>query len=121
MSDYRLRCRSALAEDAVHRLGPSDDDGPDLLPVNGFGDGRAGVADQAGDVLNGHAVIGQQRHEAVPQLAGCPLPRYEPGGLGDLPEVTPHIVRVQRRPDAGREHQTIALGALGVPACPLVP
>ena len=40
MSDYRLRCRSALAEDAVHRLGPSDDDGPDLLPVNGFGDGR---------------------------------------------------------------------------------
>ena len=34
-----------------------------MRPVNGFGDGRAGVADQAGDVLDRYAVIGQQRHE----------------------------------------------------------
>ena len=94
MSDYRLRRRSSLAEDAVHRFGPPDDDGPDLLPVDSLGNGRAGVADQAGDVLDRHAVIGQQRHEAVPQLARCPLPRYEPGRLGDLPEITPCVVRV---------------------------
>jgi hypothetical protein len=52
---------------------------------------------------------------------GCPLPRHQPGGLGDLPEVTPYVVSIQRRPHAAGEHQTVTLGAMGVGACPVIP
>jgi hypothetical protein len=57
---------SAGVEDAVHGDGALVDDGPQLLAVNGLGDGRAArVADKAGDVLDGYALVGQQGHEAV--------------------------------------------------------
>jgi hypothetical protein len=56
------------------------------------------MADQARDVLDRHAVIGQQRDEAVPQLAGRPLLRGEPGRLSDLTEVAPPDGQAGGRP-----------------------
>ena len=39
---------------------------------DGLGDrGAAGVADEAGDLLDGHAFVGEEGHEAVAQLARC--------------------------------------------------
>lgn len=79
-----LRC------ECPERCGPSRwlllDYRSDLVPVDPFGDGRAAVADQAGDDLDGHFGVREQGHEAVPQLTGCPVLRVEPGCLQDAPE-----------------------------------
>jgi hypothetical protein len=96
MSDYRLRSGSALTEDAIHGLRALYDDGPYLLPVDGFGDGRAGVPTR-------RAMCG------------------EPGRLGDLAEIAPDVVSVQWCPDAGRKDEAIALSPVGVAAFPGCP
>jgi hypothetical protein len=55
---------------------PSIMTGTYLLPVHRLGDCRAGVPDQACDLLNRHAVIGEQRDEAMPHFPGRPLLCY---------------------------------------------
>jgi hypothetical protein len=40
----------------------------------------------ARDLLDWNASVGEQRDEAVPQLARRPLPRIEPGGLDHATE-----------------------------------
>jgi hypothetical protein len=51
------------SEEPVHHLGAFLQDRPQLLPVHGLGHVAAGVADQPGDLLDGHPVIGEQRDE----------------------------------------------------------
>ena len=47
--------------------------GPDLLPVDLLGDGRTGVPDEPGDLLQRDTTVGEQGNEAVPELPGRPL------------------------------------------------
>lgn len=44
--------RVPLGEQAVHDFRAANDHGTDLLAVDGFGCGRPGVADKAGDLLD---------------------------------------------------------------------
>jgi len=64
----------------------------------------SGAADRAGDLFDRDAFVGQQRDEAVPQLAGCPGVGFQTGGGGDLAEGASDVVRasVVVRPPARR-------------------
>ena len=44
-----------MSEQPIHNRRAGLDDGPDLVSVDQFGDGRATVADEVRDVLKGHA------------------------------------------------------------------
>ena len=55
-----------MAEEPIHDRCAGLDDGPDLMPVDQFGDVGAAVADELCDFLEGHARIGEQRNEGVP-------------------------------------------------------
>lgn len=81
-------------EDAVHRFGALDNHGPYLLAVDSLRDGCTCVTDQAGDLLNRHAIVGEQRDEAVAQLPRCPVLGCKPGHGRDLAETAPDVVRI---------------------------
>jgi hypothetical protein len=56
----------ASSEDAIHDGGSVFDDRAQLLAVDGFGHSRpAGVTDQARDLFDGHASVGEHGNEAV--------------------------------------------------------
>jgi hypothetical protein len=55
-----------VSEEPIHDRCAGLDDGPDLTPVDQFGDGGAAVADELRDVPEGHTGIGEQRNEGVP-------------------------------------------------------
>ena len=58
-----------MSEEPIHDRCAGLDDGPDLMPVDQFGDvgaAVAAVADELCDFLEGHACIGEQRNEGVP-------------------------------------------------------
>jgi hypothetical protein len=63
---------------------------PKLLPVHGLGDMAAGMANKPGDLLDRHAVVGQQRDERVPQVPSRPVPA-EPGPLANVLEHLPDV------------------------------
>jgi hypothetical protein len=68
------------------------------MPVDLLGDGRAGVAAEIGDVLDGHAVVTHDAHERVTEFSGSPrLP--DACLLGDEPERAPYVGGVERRSD----------------------
>ncbi len=60
-------------EDPVHGYGAGEQHRAELVAVDGLGDRGAGVPAQVGDLLDRHAAVRQQGHEAVPQLPGRPL------------------------------------------------
>jgi hypothetical protein len=68
-----------VSKEPIHDRCAGLDDGPDLMPVNQFGDGGAAVADELRDLSEGHPGIGEQRNEGVPQLTRGPVGRIEPG------------------------------------------
>ena len=97
MSRRLAGCGRWSAEDAVHDGGAVLDDRAQLLAIDGLGDrGPAGVPDEAGDLFDGHARVGEQRDEAVAQLAGCPVGGIEPGRGRDAAEPASDVGRVQR-------------------------
>ena len=49
-----------MSEEPIHDRCAGLDDGPDLMPVDQFGDGGAAVADKPGDLLDGYSAVGQQ-------------------------------------------------------------
>ena len=51
----------------------------DPVSVHHPGDVGSAVPDKSGDLFQGHAGVGQQRDERVPQLARRPVSRVEPG------------------------------------------
>lgn len=67
-------------EDAIHGVGPLDDDRPDLLSVHRLCSGNSAVAYQSGDLLYGTPASDSSETQATPQLARRPLMRIEPGG-----------------------------------------
>ena len=66
LRDGLSRSGPLLAEDLVHGRGAGGERGPDLVPVDGLGDGCAAVADQVADVLDADAVGAEDGHERVP-------------------------------------------------------
>jgi hypothetical protein len=56
-----------------YRTGSVLQDGPDLLAVDQLGHDRVLVADQAGDLFQPDATVGQHRDEAMTQLAWGPV------------------------------------------------
>jgi len=87
--------------------------------VNGFGDGRAGVAD-SGRCSIGMPSSDSERHEAGRQLARCPSP-LEPGRLGEPSENHAARCACQRRPATGSVNTSIALDALDCARMPASP
>ena len=81
---------------------------PQLVAVDGLGDGRAGVPAQVGDLFEAHAAVGQQRHEAVPQFAGCPVGGVEPGGFDDRSESAQDVVPVELGAGSAGEDERVA-------------
>ena len=61
-----------MSEEPIHDRCAGLDDGPDLMPVDQFGDGGAAVADELRDVPEGHAGIGEQRNEGVQSAGSSP-------------------------------------------------
>ena len=60
------RLGGASSEDAIHDGGAVFDDWTQLLAINGFGNGRpSGVPDQARNLFDGHACVGEHGHETV--------------------------------------------------------
>ncbi len=80
--------RCDAAEEPAHYFGAFLQDRPELLPVHGLGDMAAGVANEPCDLLDRHAIIGQQRDERVPQVPRRPVPA-EPGSLANVLEHLP--------------------------------
>ena len=106
-----------MPEYAVHGCGAAFDDGTDLLAVDHFGDGRAVVADQPGDLLDGDPVVGEQGHEAVPQLARCPVVGREPGSRRDSAKPAADVGCVELGAGLGSEDEAVTFppGAGGTP------
>src|SRR5262249_48320214 len=99
-------------EDAVHGLRAALDDGSDLFAVDQFGYNGALMADQPRDLLQGHVIVGQERHEAVAQLPGCPLVRvYADRTVNRSAKVAADVGWVQRGAVSGSEHQPVVLPA----------
>src|SRR5580693_149771 len=71
------------AEEPVHHLSALLQDRAELLPVHGLGDMAAGMAGKRCDLLDRHAIIGQQRDERVPQVPRRPVPA-NPGPLANV-------------------------------------
>jgi hypothetical protein len=101
LRDYRVprvygRLRIST-EDPVHDHGTGLDRGPDLLPIHLLGHGRPGVSDKPRDHFQRYAAVGQQGHEAVPELPGRPVVGVDPvNALERLTEGTTNVGRVQR-------------------------
>jgi hypothetical protein len=55
---------------------PSRITGAYLLPVYGLRDCSTGVPNEAGNLFDRHAVVGEQGDEIMPQLSGGPFLRY---------------------------------------------
>jgi hypothetical protein len=68
---------------------------PELLPVYGLGDMAAGMASKPCDLLDRHAIIGQQRDVRVPQVPRRPGPA-NPGTLAYVREHLPAVPGNQR-------------------------
>jgi hypothetical protein len=68
---------------------------PELLPVYGLGDMAAGMASKPCDLLDRHAIIGQQRDVRVPQVPRRPGPA-NPGTLAYVREHLPDVPGNQR-------------------------
>jgi len=66
--------------------------------------GRAGVADEVGDGLQGHAAVTHDRHERVTELVGRPV-LTDARLTGDHPERSPDVCSVERIAGAGAEDQ----------------
>ena len=95
-------------EDAVHGCRALVDDRSQLFAVDGLGDLRSSdVADQAGDLFDRDAFVGQQRDAAVPQLAGCPGIGVQAAGGGDVAEAASDLVRVEGGAVRRREHDIV--------------
>ena len=67
----------------------------DAWSVHGLGDMAAGTASKPCDLLDRHAIVGQQRDERVPQVPGRPVPA-NPGPLANVLEHLPDVPRTQR-------------------------
>lgn len=65
------------------------------------------MADETGDQLQGHPVVGQQGDEAVSQLPRGPLPGVQSGGGEDAPEPAADVGRVQLGAGLGSEDQVV--------------
>src|SRR5690348_14568546 len=63
----------AISEDPVHHLGPRSHHRPKLMAVDRLGHLCGAVTYKAADLLDGHPVAGQQRHERVAQLPRSPV------------------------------------------------
>ena len=83
-------------EDAIHGIGPLDDDRANLLSVHRLCGGSSAVAYQSGDLLDRNASVGQQRDEAMPQLARRPLLRIETGSGNHSAERAPDMRCIRR-------------------------
>ena len=83
------------------------DDGPDLVALDGLSDRGSAVADQPRDVLHRYAGVGEQRDEAVPQLARRPVGSGEPSPVDDGPELSADVGRVQSRSLVRAEHEVV--------------
>jgi hypothetical protein len=68
----------ARVPDLVHDISTVNDDRPDLPSVDRRGGCGPTVPNQARDLLNGQASVGEQRDETVPQFARGPVIRVEP-------------------------------------------
>jgi hypothetical protein len=68
------------------------------------------VAEEAGDLFQRHAGVGQQGHEAVPELAGRPGGGVESGVGDDAAEGAADVVGVQCGAGAGGEDQGVGSG-----------
>lgn len=60
---------------------------------------------QLADLREGRAVVGQDRHEAVPQLKGVPPPRTPAASV--ILTNAPDVVMIQLRADLGAGHQDV--------------
>lgn len=81
----------------VRRFGTLDNDWAYLLAIHRLCDYRAGVPDETSDLLDRHAIVGEQRNETVPQFPWRPVLCREPGRSDNLAEATPDIVRIKGR------------------------
>src|SRR3954452_25128267 len=91
-----------FGEDVIHRFGALRDDRTELLAVDRFRGRLTAVTDQERDAFQRDAMVGEQGHEAVPELPRGPL-RLEPGLLHDGLEVSPDVGRVEWFAAPGRE------------------
>ena len=99
-----------LAEQRVHSGGAFLQDRAQLVGVHPLVDGRAAVADEAGDVLDAQPGLRQQRDEAVPQLARRPGVGIEPGGGNDTAECAQDVVAILLGAGAGAEDESVGGG-----------
>jgi hypothetical protein len=94
-------------EQTIHDPRAGLHDRTELFAVHDLGDDGAAVPDEARDLLDGDAAVGQERHERVPQLSRRPLAGVDPTRLGNgCTEVAADIRRVQRGAVAGGEDES---------------
>ena len=99
-------------EDAVHGLRALGQHGSELFAVDRLCDRGAPMSDETGDLLQGDPGLGQDRDEAVPQLAGRPRVIVEPSSAYDASEGTPDVGRIQREPRSAAEDQVVVCPAV---------
>jgi hypothetical protein len=97
-----------VGEELVHRLGPDDDDRPDLVAVDRLGDVRRTVTHEAADLLDRHPVVRQQRDKGVAQRARRPQ-LVEARSPADRPERPAHVRRIELCPVRCREDEPVVL------------
>ena len=111
-------------QQGVHFLGAGGEDGPELVPVDRFGDFVAGVADEPGDLLDGDVAVGHEADEGVPELAWC-LAGPDPGSAPAIIEAGPGLA--DPAGSRSRHHQPVTFGhcahavhlpIYGAPPCP---
>jgi hypothetical protein len=94
-----------IDEQPVHDLSAALDDGPDLVAVDPLSGRCRAMADEAGNLLDRDTAVRQQRDEAVPQLARCPLGSIQARSASDLTEGTADVRRIELGTGRRREHE----------------
>ena len=102
------------AEDLIHDLSPGRDHRPQFASIDHLGSPGAGMPGQPRDLLDRNPLITHHADEGSAQFLRHP-PRPEPCGRRDLPELSPQIMRLKRRPHGGGEHQAVLLPLISRP------
>jgi len=107
LDDSRGRPRGWLgrsSEETVHGLSAFFHDRLELVPVYQLGCPGAGVTSQAGDLLDGHAGVGHEADEGVPELPRRPGPG-DSGRFHCRPELAADVGGVEFVAVPGGEHR----------------